>query len=124
MPEWALTLTLAIVAPGGIITGILLYRREGKKAPIERQDVQVAQALAISTTANALFTTVTNRLAEQDAKVAAQDLKIETLETKNDRSDTRLRLWDSWYAGVVTNWQIVRLKDAAPPPPNRQELLV
>lgn len=123
MPEWLLTLLLAVVAPGGIITGILLYRREAKKAPIDRSDAQVAQALAISTTANALFQTVNAKLGEQDKKLENQDQKIEVLERERDLYVRRLSAWERWYARFVNEWQIHRLKEFAPEPPAREELL-
>ena len=124
MPDWVLTLLLAIVAPGGIAGGFLLYRRESKKAPIERSDIQFTQAIAISTAANALLQTMNERTATQNAKIAAQDAKIEKLEIKKEHYARRLHSWHAWYANVVNEWHIVRLNTPPPAPPELEEMLV
>lgn len=124
MPDWILTLLLAVVAPGGIITGLLLWQRENKKLPITKEDSQVAQALAISSAAAALFQTVTTRLAAQDSKVEAQDAKLDeqdlkynALEETNKVYQRRLDNWHGWYANFVSMWPSHRLETNAPPPP-------
>ena len=103
MPDWVIPTLTIIIGPGGLLAGWLLYRREDKKAPIERVDAQVAHAIAMSTTASAMYQTVTTRLAVQDAKVDAQDAKI-------DR-------WTDWYFDLRTGWLVHRLRETAPPPP-------
>jgi len=103
MPDWVIPTLTIIIGPGGLLAGWILYRREALKTPIERVDAQVAQALAISTTASAMYQTVTTTLATVEAKVKAQDEKI-------DR-------WDNWYFDLRTGWPVHRLRDTAPPPP-------
>ena len=118
MPEWLTTILVVIIGPGGILTAWLLYRREDKKAPIERIDAQVAQAIAMSTTANAMYQTVTAHSATQDKKIETQDGKIQTLEEKADFQELRINKWVNWYHyDIVTGWPIHRLKETAPLPP-------
>lgn len=101
-PEW-LTAVLTTLGGGGLITGLVAWRRDVKRGPIESQTAQVADAVAVSTAANQLVQTVMARLKETDDK-------LDQVRTVVDR-------WGTWYADLTAHWQVHRTKEHPPAPP-------
>lgn len=112
MPEWILQL-LPYIFSAGFITAIGAWIRDAKKAPIEAQTAQIADAIAISNAASGLVKIQNDRTAEQDAKI---DKLV------NDMHELRSEvfIWQVWYSGdLVVNWATHRKKEVAPPAPKK-----
>lgn len=121
MPDWIIPLISAVFGGSGIIAAIAAWRRDVKKGPIEAQTAQVADAMVLSNAATGLVKTLTdrqsdfeNRFIEREkiweAKLAAQDEKIDTLQSRVDA-------WIFWYNDLKVNWFLHRTKEMPPVPP-------
>lgn len=121
MPDWVIPLISAVFGGSGIIAAIAAWRKDVKKGPIEAQTAQVADAMVLSNAATGLVKTLTdrqsdfeNRFIEREkiweAKLAAQDEKIDILQSRVDA-------WIFWYNDLKANWFLHRAKDVPPIPP-------
>lgn len=116
MPEWIVPLLTILLGGGGLITAIAAWRKDAKKAPIEAQTAQVADALAVSHAAATWVET-------QEKRTAAQDIKIDKLVIEMGLLRDELFGWQFWYTGeLVANWDNHRAKEDPPPPPKRHAL--
>lgn len=77
-------LLFVLFGSGGLLTSLILWRSQAKKVPVDRQEAQVSQALAVSSAATIMYATVTARLSAQDVKVDAQDQKIDSQDVQID----------------------------------------
>lgn len=126
IPEWLLPTLTIIFGAGGPFVGFMAWRSEARKEPIDRQTAKVAEATAISTTANELLKTVIDRMNEQDRRAGAQDDQIrglrQELMSTNARLDKITYTWNSWYLDLRDDWDMHRTKNEAPPPPMTEGL--
>lgn len=114
MPEWLLQFLTIILGAGGVITAIAAWRKDAKKAPVEAQTAQIADAVAISHAAAGMVEL-------QDKRNAAQDAKIDKLIVEINLIKEELFGWRLWYTGdLVANWREHREKEEPPPPPAKQ----
>lgn len=124
-PSWVLPAISVFFGGGGILSGIVLWRKDKRQGPIEMTTAQVADAVAVSHAARSLFETVTTRLADQDLKIEKQDLKIEAQNTTIEELKAKLQIahfnnenWTMWYNNLYNGWDIYRID---PMPPKRPE---
>lgn len=128
LPDWVLPLLGILFGGGGPFVAFLAWRSEARKAPIDRSTAKVAEATAISTTANELLKTVIsrmneqdNRASKQDDRASAQDDQIRNLRQELMATNTRLDrityTWNNWYLDLKEDWDMHRTKNEAPPPP-------
>ena len=126
LPTWVLPVLAILFGVGGPFSALLAWRSEARKGPIERSTAKVAEATAISTTANELLKTVFTRMNEQDARASAQDDRIKELHNDlvatNNRLDKITFTWNAWYLDLRDDWDTHRAKDEAPPPPMTEGL--
>lgn len=132
MNEWGtwllpvLTFMFGIGGPAGVY---VLLRKEMRQTPIEYNTAQVADAVAVSQTANALASTVMTRLAQQDQRSEAQDRQIGELRKESDAHRQRAdeleerveeveNKWGNWYVDLKIRWPFHRQQEEPPPPPN------
>lgn len=114
MPDWIITLLTLIIGSSGLIAALAAWRRDAKKAPIEAQTAQVADAIAVSHAAASLIEI-------QNAKFAGQDTKIDKLIAELDNLRNQLYAWQIWYnTDLVANWDIHRIKENPPAPPQKK----
>lgn len=126
--EQLATLIGALFTGGGVLTGIVAWSNNKTKEPIERETAQVANAAAISNTANSLLKTVYENMQKQDAKLQAQDEKIQEQDSKIQEQDRKileqegkleiLRAWDAWYDVLHQEWPTLKQEDYPPERPN------
>lgn len=128
LPDLLLPLLATVIGGGGLFTAVVALRSDFRKAPIERSQAQIADAVAVSTAAAGLVETVSARMKAQDERAAKQDERAEAqdqhirglrkevmdLSSKVDRIQYT---WTNWYFELREDWEIHRTKDEAPPPP-------
>ena len=133
VPGWVLQLLTVLVPSGGILGGVLLWRQDKRRAPIEYSTAQVADAVALSGAASGLVKEMREELAAtrvrldtQDAKIAEQRGEIRELRTttdtlRDDNEELRDRLfrWGAWYDGLATDWDAHRARPHPPPAPGK-----
>lgn len=114
MPDWIVTLLTLIIGSSGLVAALAAWRKDAKKAPVEAQTAQVADAIAVSHAAASMMEI-------QNAKFANQDAKIDKLVAELDNLRNQLYAWQIWYnTDLVANWDIHRIKENPPSPPQKK----
>lgn len=133
LPGWLLQLVTVLVPTGGIMGGVLLWRQDKRRAPIEYSTAQVADAVALSGAASGLVKEMREELAStrvrldaQDAKIAEQRVEIRELRTttdtlRDDNEELRDRLfrWGVFYDDLADDWATHRTREHPPPAPGK-----
>ena len=108
------TITLllsAIFGSGGIISAFLMFRKDLKKEPVEKDQAVVANAVSLSAATAEWVNIQKESLREQNDKINALEAKVELSINEN-------KTWRFWYISeLVANWQSHRKKDAPPDAP-------
>ena len=121
MPDWILSFLTSVLGGGGLITAIVAWRKDQRQGPVEAQTAQVADAMVLSNAASGLVKSLTDRQQSfedrivnketvWEAKLMAQDEKIESLQQRVDN-------WIFWYNDLKVNWFTHRTKDEPPQQP-------
>ena len=121
MPDWILSFLTVVLGGGGLITAIVAWRKDQRQGPVEAQTAQVADAMVLSNAASGLVKSLTDRQQSfedrivnketvWEAKLMAQDEKIESLQQRVDN-------WIFWYNDLKVNWFTHRTKDEPPQQP-------
>lgn len=106
-----------ILVPGGIIASLVAWRRDVKKGPIDAQQAQVADAVAVSEAATAWVKYQDDKMRAQDGKIDAQTEKYAAMLSVVERLEYALTQWNAWYMDLTLGWPGYRQKDAPPKPP-------
>jgi hypothetical protein len=121
MPDWILSFLTVVLGGGGLITAIVAWRKDQRQGPVEAQTAQVADAMVLSNAASGLVKSltdrqqsfedrITNKETVWEAKLMAQDERIENLQNRVDN-------WIFWYNDLKVNWFTHRTKDEPPQQP-------
>ena len=133
LPSWLLQLITVLVPSGGIIGGVLLWRQDKRRAPIEYSTAQVADAVALSGAASGLVKEMREELARYRARLDAQDTKIadqhteiqglrettDALRDDNEELRDRLFRWGVFYDDLAADWATHRTREHPPPAPGK-----
>ena len=133
IPSWLLQLITVLVPTGGIMGGVMLWRQDKRRAPIEYSTAQVADAVALSGAASGLVKEMREELASNRARLDAQDAKIadqhtelrelrettDTLRGDNEELRDRLFQWGVFYDDLAQDWAMHRTREHPPPAPGK-----
>ena len=133
MPGWVLQLLTVLVPSGGILGGVLLWRQDKRRAPIEYSTAQVGDAVALSGAASGLVKEMREELARYRARLDTQDTKIaeqhneiaalrtatDTLRDDNEELRDRLFRWGVFYDDLAGDWATHRTREHPPPAPGK-----
>ena len=126
-----LLILAAVFGGGGVLTGLLAWRKDARQGPIDRSTAQVANSVALSETAMAWVQYQDEKMKIQDEKMKVQDekthgmaLQISELSASNDnltervsRTESRLSGWNFWYDDLRGRWSYHREQDNPPAKP-------
>lgn len=126
-----LLLFAGVFGGGGVLTGLLAWRKDARQGPIDKSTAHVANSVALSETAMAWVQYQDKKMKIQDEKLAAQDekthrmtLQISELSASNDnltervsRTESRLSGWNFWYDDLSGRWSYHREQDNPPAKP-------
>ena len=121
----------AVFGGGGVLTGILAWRKDARQGPVDKQTAQVADALAVSQAASSWVQYQDEKMKIQDEKMIVQDekthrmaLQISELSASNDnltervsRTESLLSGWNFWYDDLSGRWSYHREQDNPPAKP-------
>lgn len=124
-PELLVALVTAILGAGGLITGVVAWRKDARQGPVDKQTAQVADAVAVSQAATNWVQYQDEKMRSQDEKIQKQDARIAVLVGRVDaltlsQVDLRERVeaWVDWYDDLRNGWSFHKQRDEAPEPPN------
>ena len=126
-----LLLLAGVFGGGGVLTGLLAWRKDARQGPIDKSTAHVANSVALSETAMAWVQYQDEKMKVQDEKMKAQDekthrmaLQISELSASNDnltervsRTESRLSGWNFWYDDLRGRWSYHREQDNPPAKP-------
>lgn len=112
-----LVLIGSLIGSGGLLTGIVAWRADVRKGPVDKQTAQVADAVAVSNTAVNWVQYQDKKILEQDARLTVQAARIDELFARLDRQERRLSGWGYWYEDLDGRWQHHREQDKPPAKP-------
>ena len=126
-----LLLFAGVFGGGGVLTGLLAWRKDARQGPIDKSTAHVANSVALSETAMAWVQYQDEKMKIQDAKLVAQDekthrmaLQISELSAGNDnltervgRTESRFFGWNFWYDDLSGRWSYHREQDNPPAKP-------
>ena len=126
-----LLLLAGVFGGGGVLTGLLAWRKDARQGPIDKSTAQVANSVALSETAMAWVQYQDEKMKVQDEKMKVQDekthrmaLQISELSASNDsltervsRTESRLSGWNFWYDDLSGRWSYHREQDNPPAKP-------
>ena len=126
-----LLLLAGVFGGGGMLTGLLAWRKDARQGPIDKSTAHVANSVALSETAMAWVRYQDEKMKIQDEKMKVQDekthrmaLQISKLLASNDsltervsRTESRLSGWNFWYDDLHGRWSYHREQDNPPAKP-------
>ena len=126
-----LLLLAGVFGGGGVLTGLLAWRKDARQGPIDKSTAHVANSVALSETAMAWVQYQDEKMKIQDEKMIVQDekthrmaLQISELSASNDnltervcRTESRLSGWNFWYDDLSGRWAHHREQDNPPAKP-------
>ena len=119
-----LLLLAAVFGGGGVLTGLLAWRKDARQGPIDRSTAQVANSVALSETAMAWVQYQDEKMKIQDEKTQKMAIQISELSERNDnlservcRTESRLSGWNFWYDDLSGRWSYHREQDNPPAKP-------
>ena len=119
-----LLILAAVFGGGGVLTGLLAWRKDARQGPIDRTTAQVANSVALSETAMAWVQYQDEKMKIQDEKTHRMALQISELSASNDnltervsRTESRLSGWNFWYDDLSGRWSYHREQDNPPAKP-------
>ena len=119
-----LLLLAAVFGGGGVLTGLLAWRKDARQGPIDRSTAQVANSVALSETAMAWVQYQDEKMKIQDEKTHKMSVQISELSERNDslservsRTESRLSGWNFWYDDLSGRWSYHREQDNPPAKP-------
>ena len=119
-----LLILAAVFGGGGVLTGLLAWRKDARQGPIDRSTAQVANSVALSETAMAWVQYQDEKMKIQDEKTHRMALQISELSASNDnltervsRTESRLSGWNFWYDDLHGRWSYHREQDNPPAKP-------
>ena len=126
-----LLLLAGVFGGGGVLTGLLAWRKDARQGPIDKSTAHVANSVALSETAMAWVQYQDEKMKIQDEKMVVQDekthrmaLQISELSASNDsltervsRTESRLSGWNFWYDDLRGRWSYHREQDNPPAKP-------
>ena len=126
-----LLLLAGVFGGGGVLTGLLAWRKDARQGPIDKSTAHVANSVALSETAMAWVQYQDEKMKIQDEKMKVQDekthrmaLQISELSASNDnltervsRTESRLSGWNFWYDDLHGRWSYHREQDNPPAKP-------
>ena len=126
-----LLLLAGVFGGGGVLTGLLAWRKDARQGPIDKSTAHVANSVALSETAMAWVQYQDEKMKIQDEKMIVQDekthrmaLQISELSASNDsltervsRTESRLSGWNFWYDDLHGRWSYHREQDNPPAKP-------
>ena len=126
-----LLLLAGVFGGGGVLTGLLAWRKDARQGPIDKSTAHVANSVALSETAMAWVQYQDEKMKIQDEKMVVQDekthrmaLQISELSASNDsltervsRTESRLSGWNFWYDDLHGRWSYHREQDNPPAKP-------
>ena len=126
-----LLLLAGVFGGGGMLTGLLAWRKDARQGPIDKSTAHVANSVALSETAMAWVQYQDEKMKVQDEKMMVQDekthrmaLQISELSASNDnltervsRTESRLSGWNFWYDDLSGRWSYHREQDNPPAKP-------
>ena len=124
-------LLAGVFGGGGVLTGLLAWRKDARQGPIDKSTAHVANSVALSETAMAWVQYQDEKMKIQDEKMIVQDekthrmaLQISELSASNDnltervsRTESRLSGWNFWYDDLSGRWAYHREQDNPPAKP-------
>ena len=126
-----LLLLAGVFGGGGVLTGLLAWRKDARQGPIDKSTAHVANSVALSETAMAWVQYQDEKMKVQDEKMKVQAekthrmaLQISELSASNDsltervsRTESRLSGWNFWYDDLSGRWSYHREQDNPPAKP-------
>ena len=119
-----LLILAAVFGGGGVLTGLLAWRKDARQGPIDRSTAQVANSVALSETAMAWVQYQDEKMKIQDEKTHKMAIQISELSERNDnlservsRTESRLSGWNFWYDDLSGRWSYHREQDNPPAKP-------
>lgn len=119
-----LLILAAVFGGGGVLTGLLAWRKDARQGPIDRSTAQVANSVALSETAMAWVQYQDEKMKIQDEKTHRMAVQISELSASNDnltervsRTESRLSGWNFWYDDLRGRWPYHREQDNPPAKP-------
>ena len=119
-----LLLLAGVFGGGGVLTGLLAWRKDARQGPIDRSTAQVANSVALSETAMAWVQYQDEKMKIQDEKTHRMAVQISELSERNDsltervsRTESRLSGWNFWYDDLRGRWSYHREQDNPPAKP-------
>lgn len=119
-----LLILAAVFGGGGVLTGLLAWRKDARQGPIDRSTAQVANSVALSETAMAWVQYQDEKMKIQDEKTHRMAVQISELSERNDsltervgRTESRLSGWNFWYDDLRGRWSYHREQDNPPAKP-------
>lgn len=119
-----LLILAAVFGGGGVLTGLLAWRKDARQGPIDRSTAQVANSVALSETAMAWVQYQDEKMKIQDEKTHRMAVQISELSERNDsltervsRTESRLSGWNFWYDDLSGRWSYHREQDNPPAKP-------
>ena len=119
-----LLLLAGVFGGGGVLTGLLAWRKDARQGPIDKSTAHVANSVALSETAMAWVQYQDEKMKVQDEKTHRMALQISELSASNDnltervsRTESRLSGWNFWYDDLHGRWSYHREQDNPPAKP-------
>lgn len=119
-----LLILAAVFGGGGVLTGLLAWRKDARQGPIDRSTAQVANSVALSETAMAWVQYQDEKMKIQDEKTHRMAVQIAELSERNDsltervsRTESWLSGWNFWYDDLRGRWSYHREQDNPPAKP-------
>ena len=116
MPEWVVIVT-ALFGGGGVLTGLLAWRRDALRGPVEVATSQIANAVAVSEAASNWVEYQDAKMKEQEARFQLYEVRLSNQEKIVSEMQHDLAGWGGWYMDLKTRWHFHQRQEYPPPSP-------
>ena len=116
MPEWVVIVT-ALFGGGGVLTGLLAWRRDALRGPVEVATSQIANAVAVSEAASNWVEYQDAKMKEQEARFQLYEVRLSNQEKIVSEMQHDLAGWGGWYMDLKTRWPFHQSQQHPPRPP-------
>lgn len=117
MSDLAILIVSSLVGGGGLVGGLLAWRKDHRQGPIEQTTATIANAMSVSDVATKLVEVQSERMASQDKKIADLYSSVTELKAVTWMLQARLSDWANWYMDLSNRWPYHRGKLAPPDSP-------
>ena len=108
---------------GGILMGILAWRKDARLGPVEVEAAKVANATVVAEQATEWVRYQDEKLKLQDERIQIQDDRIAAISDELQSLRMNLQGWGYWYMDLAANWPKHRARERPPKAPKQGMML-